>query len=159
VEEVPLVAVRVTLDRRTRIHFVTGVRSAGIDAEELSVECLLMLDDDSGGREFAALADWLRHEEDLRGAVKPRRRAPRPGEMGSPWEVLAVSVGGTGALTVLARSLEAFLRQPRRGSVTVKVVDGDGRKVELSATHVRSVHELEGLLRQSLRSTDHDPVE
>jgi hypothetical protein len=123
------------------------------------VECWLTLDGDSDGREFAALTDWLRHEDELRGAVKPRPSIPRPDEMGSLWEVLVVAVGGTGALTVLARSLEAYLRQPRRANVVLKIVDVAGRKVTLSATNIRSVQELEGLLQQGLRSTDHDDAE
>lgn len=112
----------------------------------------LILDGDPEGREFSSLTDWLRREDELR--VRPRQAAPGPDEMGALWEVLAVAVSGTGALTVLARSLDTWLRQPRRATVTVKVLDTNGKQIELSASNVRSVDEVENLLRECLRPDD-----
>jgi hypothetical protein len=71
--------------------------------------------------------------------------------MGSLVDMLTVAVGAGGALTVLARSIEVWLRQPRRAMVRVKVTGPDGSVVELSADHVKEVGSVEALLEQALR--------
>ena len=95
----------------------------------------------------AELADWLRHEPELRGLVAPDSAVPGAGELGSPADVLVVAVGSGGALTALATSLRAFLAQPRRSDLRIVVRAPDGRSVEVDA---KRVDDVAGLLRETL---------
>lgn len=59
----------------------------------------------------------------------------------------AVSSGG--ALSVLAASLYAWLSQPHRSDVRIRVQDENGRAVEIDADRV-DAQQAEVLLRQAL---------
>jgi hypothetical protein len=104
--------------------------------------------------DFTSLTDWLRHEVELRGRVRPVSAPPGRGELGTLADVLAIAVGSGGALTVLANSLSVWLRQPHRSTVHISVVKADGTKIEITGEHVRSAEEIETLLRESLRLTE-----
>lgn len=80
-----------------------------------------------------SLADWLSHEDALRGRVRPARQPPQPGEMGGVIELLTVSLGSGGAGAMLVRSICAWLSQ-RRTQVSVSLKDSDGREFSFSAT-------------------------
>jgi membrane-associated two-gene conflict system component 1 (EACC1) len=95
--------------------------------------------------ELAELADWLAQDDELRGLVKPAPAVPVAGELGVSSDVLVAAVGGGGAVSVLAASLQAFLTQPRRSDVTIVLTAPDGRRVEIDAKRVRDV---EALVRQ-----------
>ncbi|AUG81298.1 hypothetical protein CFP65_6652 [Kitasatospora sp. MMS16-BH015] len=97
--------------------------------------------------ELADLADWLRHEPELRGLVAFVGAEPGPGELGALADALAVAVGSGGALTVLAASLRAYLSQPRKSDVRIEV-RGPEHSVTVDATRVKDV---EALLRETLR--------
>ena len=94
------------------------------------------------------LADWLRQEPELRGRVGPAPGSPAEGELGALATVLITAVGGGGAVSVLAGSLKAYLAQPRRARVRIKVERPDGHHVEIDAEHIKDV---EGLVRLVLR--------
>lgn len=102
--------------------------------------------------DMASLADWLRGEEELRGRIRLVRRSPGQGEMGSVVDVLAVSLGAGGALTVLASSLSVWLRQPRRATVIVAVAKPDGTKINITGTNMRTPASIENLLRECLHT-------
>lgn len=80
-----------------------------------------------------SLADWLSHEDALRGRVRPARQPPQPGQMGGVLELLTVSLGSGGAGAMLVRSICAWLGQ-RRTQVSVSLKDSDGREFAFSAT-------------------------
>lgn len=111
------------------------------------MESWLVADDMDG---LASLNDWLRHEEELRGRVRLVPQVPEPGQMGSLVDVLAVAVGGSGALTVLAKSLAVWLRQPRRSTIRISVARLDGTTVGITGENLRTAGEIEGLLRDCL---------
>lgn len=98
--------------------------------------------------ELESLGDWLRGEPELAGRVRAAMAEPRPGELGTLGEALLVAVGSGGAVSVLAASLKAWLAQPRRSAVAIRV-EGDGRTVELSADRVTG-EQVEALVRQAL---------
>jgi len=97
---------------------------------------------------LAALIEWFRHENGLGGRIRVDRSGPEPGEMGSLTDVVAVALGGGGALTALANSLLIWLRQPRRFTVRLAVVRPDGTTVEITADNLPSVDDAEELLRR-----------
>lgn len=96
--------------------------------------------------ELGALADWLAQESELRGLVTPAPAVPGAGELGALSDVLLVTVGSGGAISVLAASLKAFLAQPRRSDVKIVITGADGRKVEIDA---KRVDDVEGLVRRA----------
>ncbi|MEU5088962.1 hypothetical protein [Streptomyces sp. NPDC021356] len=85
---------------------------------------------------LVSLRDWLAAEETLRGRVELRVQAPKPGQMGSAFDVLAVALGSGGAGAVLARSLSTWLVQ-RRADVTVRLSRQDGREVTVEVQRAR----------------------
>ncbi|GGO26729.1 effector-associated constant component EACC1 [Microbispora bryophytorum] len=76
------------------------------------------------------LFNWLGSEDELRGRVRPQRRAPEPGEMGASVELLTVAVGSGGAVAVLIQSVCTWLTS-RRTDVKVTVTAADGRRIEV----------------------------
>jgi Effector Associated Constant Component 1 len=83
-----------------------------------------------------SLDDWLRGEPRLAGRVKVAVPRPREGELGALGDALVVAAGSGGALSVLATSLHAWLAQPRRSDVLIRVQGGNGRVVEIAADRV-----------------------
>ena len=101
--------------------------------------------------ELALLADWLRQEPDLQGLVTVPRPAPRPGELGSPAEILAVAVGSGGTLSILAASLQTYLTARPRSTTRVTVRDTPHERTVTIDT--RNADEAVKLLRE-LRGRD-----
>jgi Effector Associated Constant Component 1 len=120
------------------------------------VETRLVVDGADSAAALASLNDWLRRSGELRGRVKLVAKRPEPGQMGAVGDVLAIAVGGGGALTVLANSLSVWLRQPRRSKVSVHVVKPDGVRVEIRGENLRSADEIAGLLGSSLHPGQDD---
>jgi hypothetical protein len=63
--------------------------------------------------------------------------------------VLVVAVGSGGALSVLAASLKAWLAQPRRSDVRIRVQRDGGETVEIDASRIDGKR-VDSLLRQAL---------
>jgi hypothetical protein len=101
--------------------------------------------------ELESLDDWLQGEPELAGRVKMPTPAPRRGELGALADVLVVAVGSGGTLSVLAASLHAWLSQPRRSDVRVRVQRGEGRVVEIDA-HRIAAEQVGALVRDALGS-------
>ncbi|MFF9585549.1 hypothetical protein [Streptomyces achromogenes] len=85
--------------------------------------------------QLRSLADWLRHEDGLRGRVRPFRPSPAPGQMGGALDALAVAVGSGGMGAVLANCLSTWISQ-RRSDVRITVSTRDGRTVEVDGKGV-----------------------
>jgi Effector Associated Constant Component 1 len=99
-----------------------------------------------------SLNDWLRGEAGLTGKVRMSGPAPAVGELGAAAEVLVVAVGSGGTLSVLAASLHAWLSQPRRSEIKIKIQGSNGRVVDITADRIDAKH-TEALLRQALDFT------
>jgi hypothetical protein len=98
--------------------------------------------DGEAGEGYRELVEWLRCEPELRGRVQEIRRPSGTEAMGLPIE-LVVSGLGSGALTVVARSVRTWLEH-RRSDVEIEVETDRGR-VTLSVTDAK---DPEGLLRK-----------
>ncbi len=61
------------------------------------------------GGELAALSEWLRDENELRGRVRTVHSPIGDTELGSVTELLTVALGAGGVGTVLASSLKTWL--------------------------------------------------
>ncbi len=101
------------------------------------------------GADLESLDDWLQGEPKLAGRVKLSAPMPREGELGALVEVLVAAVSSGGALSVLAASLYAWLSQPRRSDVQIRVEGDNGSVVEIDADHVNA-QQVEDMLRQAL---------
>jgi len=104
-----------------------------------------------GGRndELESLDDWLRGEPKLAGRVTMSGPAPQAGELGALADALVVAVGAGGVLPVLATSLHAWLSQPRRSDVRIRIQGRGGRVAEIAADRIDAA-QAEHLLRQVL---------
>jgi len=110
-----------------------------VDRDYITLECDASDIDD--------LYRWLVDEPELRPSLQIRRSAPLPGHMGELADILITAVSAGGLLTVLAGSLQGWIR--RRGlSVRVRSRDLD---VEITADRAEDATEL---LRQVL---NHEP--
>jgi hypothetical protein len=74
---------------------------------------------------------------------------PREGELGALAEVLVAAVGSGGTVSVLAGALYAWLSQPRRSDIRIRVEGDNGRAVEIDADRV-DAQQAEDMLRQAL---------
>jgi len=107
------------------------------------------------GADLESLDDWLRGEPEIAGRVKLSAPVPQEGELGALAEVLVAAVGSGGALSVLAASLYAWLSQPRRSDVRIRVEGDDGRVAEIDANRVNA-KQAEDMLRQALGFGRHE---
>jgi hypothetical protein len=101
--------------------------------------------------DLESLDAWLQGEPELAGRVKVSAPVPREGELGALAEVLIAAVSSGGTVSVLATSLRAWLSQPRRSDVRIRVQGDSGRVVEITADRV-DAQQAEVLLRQALDS-------
>jgi Effector Associated Constant Component 1 len=96
----------------------------------------------AGLDELRNLRSWLVQEDELRGRVALVQEIRAPGTLGGAAEVLSVSLGSGGAISVLVAGTVSWLRQRyghRPGStVTVKLRRADGGSFELTASAVRA---------------------
>ncbi|WP_031080561.1 effector-associated constant component EACC1 [Streptomyces sp. NRRL WC-3549] len=97
--------------------------------------------------ELEDLGDWLSQEPELRGRVSPAPAIPSEGELGGLPEVLIAALGGGGVASALATSLSAYLSQPRRRSIRIKIKGPQGQEVEVDA---QCAGDAERLLRIAL---------
>jgi hypothetical protein len=116
--------------------------------ERLGVDVAIVVDS-KNPRDVPDLLAWLGREDELWGKVRLQSRPVAPGEMGTFPELIAVAIGGGGAVSVLAGSLSTWLAH-RKSDITLKVTGRDGRTVELTAQRVA---EADKLLREVLRET------
>jgi hypothetical protein len=98
-----------------------------------------------------SLDDWLQGDTRFNGRVRMRGPQPRDGEMGALTDVLVVALGSGGTLSVLATSLHAWLSQPRRSNIRVRVEGADGQVVEIGADRV-TAQQAEALLDRAFGS-------
>ncbi|MGW6700026.1 effector-associated constant component EACC1 [Nocardia sp. NPDC055049] len=97
--------------------------------------------------ELISLHEWLNHEPELRGKVHTDAHSkPAAGEMGWPVDVLVVSVGSGGAITVLVGSVTTWIRT-RRSTLFVEVTKPDGSKLRIDARGPVAVHVSDALLK------------
>jgi hypothetical protein len=105
--------------------------------------------------DLESLEDWLRGEDVLAGRVRLAGSRPGQFDLGALAETLIVAVGSGGAVGVvgaaLAGALKAWLSQPGRSDVTLKIRRPDGTSVELAAKRVRAGEiDIEATIRQAL---------
>ncbi|MEV7215364.1 hypothetical protein AB0O31_19995 [Kitasatospora cineracea] len=106
--------------------------------------------------ETAALWEWLRGEEQLRGLVKAVTPPPGEGELGGAVEVLQVALGTTGVVGVLARSLTVWLRT-RRSDLKVTVARDGGGETTVEVSNL-APGQVEEVLRLALDSGTGGPA-
>jgi hypothetical protein len=112
---------------------------------EIRISCVG--DDRAVGVE--SLSDWFRGEPELAGRLNVAGPMPREGELGSLADVLVVAVGAGGVLPVLAASLKAWLAQPRKSDVRIRIQRDGGQIVEIDANRVDD-ERVDALVRQAL---------
>lgn len=97
------------------------------------------------------LVDYLRHEDALRGRVRPAYRPVRLGEMGGILDALLVALGPGAAGAALATVLSTWLSHPRRADVKLTITTQDGRRTEIHVGNARDpvvlLREIERLFR------------
>jgi hypothetical protein len=91
--------------------------------------------------DLSVLRRGLVAEPELRGRVHLVTQAPEEGQMGSGIELLAIAIGGSGAVTALVRTLPALLKA-RRAAATVELTLPDGRTVKVTADSADDAHTL-----------------
>jgi Effector Associated Constant Component 1 len=99
--------------------------------------------------DIESLSDWLRGEPELAGRLHVAGPVPGEGELGALADVLVVAVGSGGTLSVLAASLKAWLAQPRRSDIRIRVQHEGGETVEIEADRVDG-ERVDALIRQAL---------
>lgn len=92
----------------------------------------------AGLDELRDLRGWLVHEDELRGRVALIQESRAPGTLGGALEVLSVSLGSGGAISVLVAGIMSWLKQQRGrrrsgSTVTIKLRRADGASFEISA--------------------------
>ena len=113
------------------------------------MESRLIIDSaDAGAAED--LWQWLQQHDALRGRVC-QVTAPAPeGRMGPVLtDTLVVALGSGGAGSVLAHALLVWLRRPRGVTVALKIVDPQGRSVELDLDRATTA-EAQAMLEAAL---------
>jgi len=105
---------------------VTGL---GEGVVEVRISCLGEDPADS----IESLNDRLRGERELAGRLRLVGPAPGRNELGALADVLVVALGSGGTLSVLSGSLKAWLAQPYKPDIRVRVEGPDGQSVEIDA--------------------------
>jgi hypothetical protein len=127
------------------------------------LESRLVIEDADAGAaaaQLGELAEWLRHERELRGRIRLEQGEPASGEMsGGLVEALVVTLSTGGAVTVLARAAVEWVKHRTR-DVSLKVVRPSGESFEVSVeratSHDALVTELLDFLREDGRSAGPD---
>jgi hypothetical protein len=110
--------------------------------------CIACLGEDSAAA-VESLSDWLRGEPELAGRLRVAGPTPGEGELGALADVLMVAVGSGGTLSVLAASLKAWLAQPRRSDLRIRIQQDGGETVEIDANRIDG-ERVDALIRQAL---------
>lgn len=100
---------------------------------------LRIIGSDDPHRESQSLRDWIGRESLLRGRVRAEHQPIQPGEMGALEQVLIVTLGSGGAVTMLARSVTMWLQQ-RRSELRVEVTAPDGSRAVINASGPAADH-------------------
>ena len=90
---------------------------------------------DGGSGELVRLSQWLRSEDELRGRVRLAERAVEDSAMGGAFDAVTIAVSSGGAVTVLVKSLFAWLSlrdKPAAMKVRLTRSNGDTAEVELA---------------------------
>ncbi|MEU6666320.1 hypothetical protein [Streptomyces sp. NPDC046727] len=118
------------------------------------MEYRLLIDGSDAGAAAAhlgELAEWFRHERELRGRVRMEHGDIESGHMGGLPEALVIALSSGGAVTVLARAAVEWVKHRTR-DVTLKVVRASGETFEVSVQRATTsdalVAELAGFLRR-----------
>lgn len=94
---------------------------------------------DRGPDELRSLYDWLRHEDALRGRVRPEDGPVAQGEMGGALDALVVAIGpggvGAAAVGALVGALATWFPH-RRSDLKITVTNESGRTVEVDGKRV-----------------------
>ena len=119
----------------------------------------LTVDEGPGADELRSLQGWLGDVDEVRGRVDLAEGPPAPGSLGPAADGLLVALGPGGAVTALATTLVAWIRQ-RRSEVTLKVTRSDGASFEVSAKRVQLLDgaDLRGLVDQLATQLDPDDL-
>lgn len=112
---------------------------------EVRISCV----GDDRAADIESLSDWLRGEPELAGRLRVAGPTPGEGELGALADVLVVAVGSGGTLSALAASLKAWLAQPRKSDVRIRVQHDAGETVEIDAKRIDD-ERVDVLIRQAL---------
>ncbi|MET9463064.1 hypothetical protein ABZY05_50325 [Streptomyces canus] len=118
------------------------------------MESRLLIDNSDAGTAAAQLrelAEWLRHERELRGRVHWEHRDIASDEMGGLPEALMIALSSGGAITVLAQAIVEWVKHRTR-DVTLKVVRESGESFEVSVQRATSHDEVAAELLAFLRA-------
>ncbi|MFE9418347.1 hypothetical protein ACFYMX_22305 [Streptomyces griseofuscus] len=99
-------------------------------------------------KHLESLDSWLRLDSEFRGRTK-LSGTPAEGDLGTAVELLTVAIGSGGVISVLATSLSAWLQQPKKTDITLKVTRPNGTAVEIDAKRA-TAQEVAELLNKAL---------
>jgi hypothetical protein len=105
--------------------------------------------------ELESLRGWLETEPELTSRVGTIEREPPKGELEGVVEVLLVSVGPSGVLSVLARGLVSWLSQRRGVGTSIQVRGKDGKLLEIDVSQA-DTRQVETLINQALGGSIED---
>lgn len=100
------------------------------------------------------LRDLLRADEDVDLGLKLKSRSPEPGEQGAIPFALEVLAAGAPVAASVAKVLSQWLLSRR---VTLKITNGGGRSVELSAANAKDAESLLAALAEQDEAPGADP--
>lgn len=130
------------------ISYEIGITIFANQRRRRSVDVRVSIVSGNQSDELESLDDWLQAEPALSGKTRLSKPVPQQGDLGSLADALVVSVGAGGALSVLAGSLRAWLSQPRRANVRIRLRGEGGRTVEISAERI-DAQNIETLVREA----------
>ncbi|MGW0942806.1 effector-associated constant component EACC1 [Streptomyces sp. NPDC002623] len=102
-------------------------------------------------KQVESLENWLRLDANFRGRTR-LTGTPSEGDLGRAGELLAVAIGSGGVISVLATSLSAWIQQPKKSDITLKVTGPGGATVEIDAKRA-TPQEVNELLHKALEAT------
>ncbi|MFI5779246.1 hypothetical protein [Nocardia sp. NPDC051570] len=89
--------------------------------------------------DLISLSQWLRRESELASGVAMTRRTPSEEELGGAWDLVTVSLGSGGTVSVLAASLSAWFRN--RPRTIIKIKRGE-ESLEIDTNRAKDLPEL-----------------
>jgi len=99
-----------------------------------------------GSIDLRSLADWFRADETIRGRVSLVEEPIRAGHMGGVVAEIAISVGGSGVASTLARYFFIWLgKHGDRHTARLTLKDENGRQASLD---VNGIRDSEALMRK-----------
>ncbi|MFG1845880.1 effector-associated constant component EACC1 [Micromonospora carbonacea] len=110
------------------------------------MDAVVVAEGPNAADDLRSLRQWLTDTEELRGRAQSKESPPPVGTLGPVLDALLVALAPGAAVTALATTLVAWLRN-RRSDVRIKVTLKDGRSLELDAKRVSNL-DSEALRRQ-----------